>query len=888
MIQGYQDGQTRDIGGTTYVRQGGQWTPQGGTGTAPQGQPSVPQPVIPRPTPQPPAWTPPAGYRGTPEALEPIPGGPNDPAARPTAQQRPLTAVQQQGLRGRYDSLQGLETVIDQLETLYDENLAGDERGGIFGFGGDRNLRGRLPLAPTGYGNFDATAGRLIDQIIQTFDITGGEANSVAELRARFGPYLPSSTDSDETIQGKLTELRGILQRQRATIGRELGVQEAAPSTPVSTPPGERMTTAPRPVTATGSEAKYGLSRDGTVADESQLSLSRQLHQEIDRRVRGGSSDADIRAFARENGIEIDEVLRFRRTPEYQRWRHDHPNQMIPWRDENLNRPMTGAESLLHNVASSAPGTAIAHSANSMTAGLVPGIVDLAGGDGDRLRWGLQASAEENPGAALIGNLAGSTLAYGAGGRIASAFGRTALGSRLPASLTQAPGQYTMLAPRAVTGDTIYGAAQGWGENGDPLSGIIENNVGGMVGRGAPRAFASAVSPTGGAMSDLYEAGVRPTIGQRFRGTGWPGDAVNAIEEVSQSFPIVGRLPQASRQAARDEWERGAWNRSLENLRDDTGQPLRLPDDTRLGPNAHQYAQGAFDDAYDNVRGRLSFVADQDWANDLAQIRQDAQLLSPGIRRRFNDVVDDTIERRITNGGGTLSGDGFKAAASDLGSEIRRIRRLKEPTQAQLELLGTLEELDSALHQGARRSSPPDVIEELDRVDRGYAMLTRIEGASRRRPLQVGRFTPSDMLQTEAREGGIRGRRFSRGDGLFTEYAEQGRNLEDILPSSGTSERGAGMNLLAQYGPGAAVAGAGTGAYALGIDPDTIGYGVAGVLAPHFPGARSLVRRGMAPRKRTSTLAEFVRGNLPRHTGRAGAAMTAYGVGEDEDLLGGY
>lgn len=845
----YQDGQTatNPTTGERVVFRNGVWQPAA--------SPAAPGGLIPVTPPRPPAAQTPsqAALDDTTLALRQ-----RELTAQTPIPQGRMTEQQQSNLVSRYRSLSGLQTAIDDLETLYQENLAG-ERGSVLGVGGNRNFRARLPLAPTGYATFDASAGRLIDQIIQAFDITGGEANSIAELRARFGPYMPASTDNDETIQSKLGALRGILQRQRGDIGSQLdhlglrpadsGPSPADPANPAAVQPGEAIDRTERTVTTAGTDPRlqvsHGDEEAGQDPNRARINLEAQRH--LTQMLKRGAPDAEIRDYARSLNINVEDAIRYRRTPDWQRWRRQNPNQLFPFRDEGANIPMGAVDSAVAAAAASPVGAAAIHYANAASAGTVPLIGDLTG-TGEQTRLGLEATRRENPGSALFGELAGGATAYGLGSRFMSRAAPNFLASR---PIT-----------RSVLGDAAYGGLYGTGENHDPISGALEAAIGGRVAHGLTRGIASTVSPTGGGLRSLFSQGVRPTVGQRFRESGPIGTAVNFVEEGAQSIPVAGQFIRANRSGARDQWERGGWNMTLDNI------GARLPDDTPLGPQAHQYAQRAFDDAYDRVRSQLSFSPDANWASDLATVRADASLLTTGVRRRFNRIADD-LEQRITQAGPAMNGERFKAAASEINGEVRRLRGLRNPTQAQQELLSTLEELDSAFHSGARRSSPPEAIAELDRVDRGYAMLTRIEDASRRRPGQVGRFTPSDILQVEARNGGARGRRFSAGEGLFTGYADQGRSLEDVLPSSGTSERAA---LMASLGSGGVALGASGGAYALGADPEDIGAVASLPFLLNAPGVRSALR----PRGGYAEwLADWIRRR--RAIEGAGAAGVAYG-----------
>lgn len=796
-----------------------------------------------------------------------------------------LTAVQLSELEDRATALNGFEQGLNDLEELYRNTLEGS-RGSLLGMGGDRNLAGNLhSMIRPDNARFESAGRRLLGYIAQSMGMTGQEMNTPGEMEMRFGPYLPRANETDEQIQDKLTSLRQMLNSQRGFVQRQLeGRQPATPDlptraelTPSPTREGGMDTSNAPPAVNTTPRTEISETGGGTFATDRDRAYAEALQAAFD----AGAGIEQITDIAERLGYEGLNLEDLRAAIRYRDAGNRFTPNQVPGQPARIAVPETGVrEPSSRGAAAATPGGAYTmHAGNAVLAGTMPLIAGATGRDSDEIRGALDASRDANPISALAGDMSGAALAYGAGGAIASRVGG-ALATTAPRTsrFLSAPSETLTLSPRAVSGDLAYGTLQGAGESGDPLSGAAESIIGGAAGRAIPRAAGSVVSPTGGSLGSVYREGGRPTLGQRFRGTGFVGDTINFVEEASQSIPLGGRIVRNAREGARDQWERGAWNMTLRNVVDDAGNPMTLPEGTNLGPQAMRYAREAFDNAYDRIRSNLSFQADADWTNDLATIRGDADLLSPQTRRRFNRALSD-VERRIANAGGALSGDDFKSMASELSTEIRRLRRMREPSQGQRELLTTLEDLDSALHQGARRHSAPEVIEALDRTDRGYAMLTRIENAARRRPLEVGRFTPSDVLQVEAKEGGVRGRRYSAGEGLFTDYAQQGRQLEDVMPSSGSSERITTM-LAPLAGPGAAAVG-GVAAYNLGADPYMIG-GVASIpLAYNFPGFGNAVRSAMAPRPGSAAAADIIR-RRSRLTGGLGSALAAYGTQPEE------
>lgn len=832
----------------------------------------------PRPT-APPA--PPSGYRPAPGGLAPIPGGPEDPnRPQPTRQPEPLSQRQRLDIRNRFDALGAFERTIGELENLYQTNLQGD-RGGVLGFGGSRNVRARLPLAPTGYDTLDQTSGRLIDQIMQTFDITGGEANSLAELRARFGPYMPSSSDNDQTIESKLSGLRAILDERRAAVGGQMEAVGIAPPQAVNQNRGSQTDASARPIVS-DVQNPVALSGGDEQIDPAHAPLSFEVRLRLSNMLKNGAPDAQIAEYAREVGLSSPSVARaliHRRSPEFREWRRQRPDDIYPLIDEAPNVPMGAIEGAVAGAAGSGPGTALVNASPIP----VPIVAGLTGGSPELARAGVDAGRRENPWWALGGQVLGAGATYAGGGAVANSLARG--GGRF-ASLLKTPTEYSALTPRAISGDALFGAVQGWGENEDALDGAGRNMLGGMFGRFVPRAAAGAISPTGGNLSELYAASrnFRPTFGQRFRGTGWAGDAANLVEEAAQGVPGLGRIIATARQGARDDAQGSLWNQALSRGTDAQGAPFRLPTGVTSGVEAQRAASASVDDIYDRARSGLTFRLDGDWSNDLAGIQQARALLPSDAQRRFDTLFEREVGRRLRNSGGALAGDDFKVATSELGREINTLRR---NYQQNSELIGALEQVDDALHAGARRHSPPEAVQLLDEADRMFSGVATLQDAARRRlggaDADPGDFSGSDILQS-SRNQGVRGGRFLRGETQFFDEASRMRQLEDVLPTSGTSERTAVMNLpqmVQDYAPAATLAaGAGAGSALAGVDPLTAG-SVASIpfllasrrarnmLAPN----QSAIAQALADRVRRGTWRGL---SAPRLTGMFGAPATTY------------
>lgn len=204
-------------------------------------------------------------------------------ALQAAGQPEPLTEAQRNALVERYSMLPGVERQIDNIDRLYREGFAG-ERGGILGMGSGVNIAGRvLPdfVRPENERLRNA-ADSMIGAIASMQGATGGEMNSLAELRARFGPMLPQPGDSDATIEDKLTALRAMVADQRRAMLAQLPelASQAPPATAAALPEAGQVRAEEDPEIRVGAGTFNGvpvreLERQGSTPPPS--SLGRQL-----------------------------------------------------------------------------------------------------------------------------------------------------------------------------------------------------------------------------------------------------------------------------------------------------------------------------------------------------------------------------------------------------------------------------------------------------------------------------------------------------------------------------------------------------------------------------------------------------------------------------------
>jgi hypothetical protein len=496
--------------------------------------------------------------------------------------------------------------------------------------------------------------------------------------------------------------------------------------------------------------------------------------------------------------------------------------------EANKAVPTTMGERL----AASPAAALLAGGARGATAGLSDvAMRSLAGPQSDA---NLQALSLTNPGADLTGNALG-----GIAGMMG---GEAALGKIAPNLVNAA--RASRIAPYLpAASDAAYGATYGASENpADPLQGALTGGLtgaaSGMFARGATKAIGRAIAPSAGAMAPLYDQGVLPTIGQRAAAMSGPisgriGKALNVTEQALQSVPILGALPAMAREGARKEFQVGAFNDALNEL----GQ--QLPKGVNGGPEAHQFADKVFNNAYNQARSGMQFVADQPFGQDYGQFTQSLRdgTLSSDQASHVEQAIKTSLNGRLVNGG--MDGPNYKAAISDL--QRKAATWAGNPnTSAQA---AYLTQFSNILDDAARRNSDPQATALLDAADKGYAKFVRVQQASKLGGAQkdAGTFTPNNYASAvKSMGGGLRSNVYSRGNALGQDYAQAGLNLSDTLPDSGTAGRVATMGLLG----GAEGAAMMTGH--LGISPAALG-----MFAPYVG---KLGNKLVAPRQYTLPL----------------------------------
>lgn len=691
-------------------------------------------------------------------------------------------------LRQRDTNLRTLAGQIVKTQQSYDEAL----RGGFPNW-----IAGLFPTAETQ--RFNTLADTLVDVGQSAFRVAGSGDQSNRELEQKMNAVRPNATKADAANDANFEYLRSRLENERRALGLEpIDWQAISKNDNVVLP-----TIAPNIATGV-TRGVPTVSGDGGSSGPSEA--ARAFTQAAQDAFNGGATREQLDALAAQYGAQpfgedLDAAIRTRDAGG--RASFIEPNDV-----------QTGPKDILGMRPDSAAGAFFTAAGNQALAGRLDELAGATGGQqaGINAQAGKEYLQSQHPIASIAGGVVGSVPLMLGGSAILSRIG--------------------MSAPAATLGSDIgVGALTGSGENNEnPFMGGIIGGASGYggnkIGTGLAGMFGRGISPTGGNLSSAYEQGVRPTIGQRFADRGIVGRGINTAEQALQSVPILGAIPANARQAARDQWERGAFNRALDPLGD------RLPAGVE-GQDAFAYGRSAFDRAYDDARSGMQFIPDGQFSTDFGAWQRGVRgsgLLDGESINQVEKAVSNTVGSRMRNG--QLTGDTYKKAISDLNDIISKTSKP--------EVQSALSDFRSILDAGARRNSNPDAVALMDAADLGYSQFKPLKDAARMAGSEPGRFTPAGLASVERRTMG-KTNAYLEGNTRMGDYISAGQNLRDTLPNSGTTDR---------LFTGQALAGAPAMGGAAMLDPSgVLPTGIAAATLPYAPGVRDAVSQLFAPRE---------------------------------------
>lgn len=413
-----------------------------------------------------------------------------------------------------------------------------------------------------------------------------------------------------------------------------------------------------------------------------------------------------------------------------------------------------------------------------------------------------QPYAQANPITNAVGNIGGNVVAtaplaaLAPAAATATALGRVGTG----AAIGTASGAMTPSDPNSQEsywdqklGQAGTGAAFGAG------GAVMANAIGRVIS-----------GYQGNAQRALADAGVQMTPGQIM------GGGAARTEEKLTSVPIVGDMIKNAQQRSVQSFNRAAYNEALAPI------GAHVAPDIPVGSDAIAAVRNQIGHVYDSITPRASFIADQNFAGDLAGIRANLSQTAPGALPQFDNIVQHQITAKLSPQQ-ALTGEQWANTRSEING-IARNQVLGNATPDNRSLADALGQLNDAVNAGVARSSPPDIIPTLQNANAAWARYKQIEtAAGSAGASNNGNVFTAAQFQNAVRRGSTSGQKATN-SGL---NAQLGANAQEVLgskyPDSGTPGRAALMGILGALGGG--------GAAAAGFGGPTLAAGAAAGLA---------------------------------------------------------
>lgn len=314
----------------------------------------------------------------------------------------------------------------------------------------------------------------------------------------------------------------------------------------------------------------------------------------------------------------------------------------------------------------------------------------------------------------------------------------------------------------------------------------------------AGRAFNPAPSE---ALKYLQDRGVTPTIGQSI------GPTAAKIEDIAQPFSVFGQ------------------RRAVEQMNVAAYKEASNPVAEAFGDKGPQFLKAGFDgvkklgdylsDKFDAVKSQIMLPVDDALMTKLGQVASETAVPRQSVSNDLQNILSKDVLSRVDSNG-VLTGSAYKDMESTL---VNRAKDYASSSNADDRNLakGIYDSLDAIRESFA--DANPQYAGKLQALNKGWAILTRIEGAVKANS-ENGVFTPAQLSSTvRTMDDAVRHRAFARGEALLQPLANASKEvLGNTYPNSGTPARmavgaleGGGLSGLGFFHPGAAAGMASTG-----------------------------------------------------------------------------
>lgn len=325
-----------------------------------------------------------------------------------------------------------------------------------------------------------------------------------------------------------------------------------------------------------------------------------------------------------------------------------------------------------------------------------------------------------------------------------------------------------------------------WGDKAEQTA--VGAGAGALMGGGAlglGRLISPNVAPE---VKTLMDKGVIPTPGQLLGGKAATG------EDMLTSIPVLGGVIKGAQQRAVQQFNTAAYNDALAPI------GKTMPSNIPPGSGGVDYVRNQIQDVYKAIEPKANFVADPHFASEVANIRNNLSQEAPGVLPQFDNIVKNQLSQKISGGspfgsndipvGGTMTGAQWGDTRSMIGGLARK-QVTGAPDADKYALSDALSSLNSSMNSAVGRSSPPEVLADLQKANAAYASYKQIEKAAGgiAAANNGNIFSPADF--TRAVRSGASAAQKATNSGL---NADLGQSAQAVLgnryPDSGTAGRG--------------------------------------------------------------------------------------------------
>lgn len=671
----------------------------------------------------------------------------------------------------QYNAADFIEKSLTDLRTIYGQGPgATTGAAGVFDFN---------PLSVPNQ-RFNTAANRLRAWAKQGTGTTGGENNSLAEMKLNLGAYIPSSYNFDATNADNFAAIQDLADKSRKQAIQRLGGIPDANGRVMPLPARDVELVSEGPVAA-----PFG-------SKDKQVPIPAEMQAAYDSFLQSWDGDPDKYVAMRNR---LDRQFGFPQTADGDKSYRDfatgaaktmRTGGTIKTRIPGPNRPMSNLEINRNDLVNSPLG---AFAAGALDNGGFGAVSALAGDQ-------MGALNDEHPLAMGLGQVAGAITGTSALGKLgANTFGR------FSPKLLGGGGKGAL--GRNLLVDGIYGTTTGVNQGMDAgtAAGVSAlGSVGGQaVGKGLGAAMGGiAVNPQ--ALKLRARIGDNLTIGQML------GGKAKSIEDAMTSIPLAGDAILARRGEGFRAFNQAAF--------DEAGAPINAQGlgvaeqglDRLLGNGSQK---GAIGGAYDAATSGVRVPLDPQFSADLSAIAPQARKLPPDLFPRFTAAMDNRIQPIVQ--AGEMTGDAYQQAQRGL----KGYRAEATKPGFEQDYRDALGQLQDALRSQMERGGGKSVTTGLSKADEAYRMAKVLQRASMGGAKngtasgEIQIFTPAQLnnsaSQNAAKFGGKR---------PFADLIDLGQQvLPSKLPDSGTAKR-----LMIQSGVGGGLLGMGAGAGYAGGD----------------------------------------------------------------------